>query len=97
VDSPINISLTMHGPNGTVGMNGQFTDTSGILHISVNGHGFATITTSGITTTITRNDGAPLAADEEAALEGLFQVQEGAFVSFDQMLAPVGALFDQPV
>ena len=95
-DSPINVSLTMRGPNGTVTMSGQFTDTSGTLNIGINGNAFATITTSGSITTITRNDGTPLADDELQALEGVFQLQEGAFTSFDQMLAPVGALFEQP-
>jgi hypothetical protein len=92
----ITINLTMRGPNGTVTMSGQFSETSGTLNIAVNGHAFATITTSGTTTTITRNDGTPLAADELQALEGVFELQAGAFTSFDQMLAPVGALFDQP-
>jgi hypothetical protein len=93
-DSPINVSLTMRGPNGTVTMSGQFTDTTGDLDIRVNGHAFASITTDGITTTITRVDGSSLSDDEAAALNGVFEVQSGAFVSFDQMLAPVGALFN---
>jgi hypothetical protein len=95
-DSPITISMTMRGPNGTVAMSGQFTDTSGNLNIRVNGHAFATITTDGATTTITRIDGNPLADDEAQALEGVFLIQAGAFVSFDQMLTPIGALFEQP-
>jgi hypothetical protein len=93
-DSPITVNLTMQGPNGTVSMAGQFTETSGNLNIKVNGHAFATITTDGATTTITRVDGTPLADDEMQALEGVFEVQSAAFVSFDQMLAPVGALFE---
>jgi hypothetical protein len=94
--SPINISLTMRGPNGTVSMSGQFTDTSGYLNIRINGHAFATITTDGTTTVITRNDGTPLADDELQALQGVFDLQANAFVSFDQMLAPVGAFFSEP-
>jgi hypothetical protein len=93
-DSPITVSLTMQGPNGTVSMGGQFTDTSGSLNIKVNGHAFATISTDGTTVTITRVDGTALADDELLALQGVFDVQAGAFVSFDQMLAPVGALFE---
>ena len=93
--SPINVNLVMAGPNGTIVLSGQFTDTSGTLNIRVSGHAFATITTDGTTTTITRNDGTPLTDDEEQALEGIFEMQSSAFVSFDQMLAPVGALFSQ--
>jgi hypothetical protein len=91
--SPITVSLTMRGPNGTVSMSGQFTDTSGTLNIRVDGHAFATITTDGTTTTITRLDGSALSDDEQLALEGIFEMQASAFVSFDQMLAPVGSFF----
>ncbi len=93
--SPIVVNLTMRGPNGTVTMSGQFTETSGNLNIRVNGHAFATITTNGTTTTITRVDGTPLAEDELLALQHVFEVQAGAFTSFDQMLAPVGSIFQQ--
>jgi|SRR5829696_1037539 len=94
--SPINVNLVMAGPNGTVSMSGQFTDTSGTLNIRINGHAFATLTSNGTVTTITRTDGTPLSDDEMQALEGVFELQANAFISFDQMLAPVGALFDQP-
>jgi hypothetical protein len=92
-DSPVTVSLTMQGPNGTIAMSGQFAGTSGTLNIRVSGHAFATITTDGITTTITRVDGTPLADDEYQALQGIFQLQSSAFVSFDEMLTPVGTLF----
>jgi hypothetical protein len=95
-NSPINVNLVMSGPNGTVSMSGQFTDTSGTLNIAINGHAFATITSNGTVTTITRTDGTPLSDDEMQALEGVFELQANAFISFDQMLAPVGALFSQP-
>jgi hypothetical protein len=93
-DSPITINLTMRGPNGTVTMSGQFTDTTGLLHVRINGEAFATISTNGTTTTITRTDGTPLSEDEQRAMEGVFELQAGAFGSFDQMLAPVGAMFE---
>jgi hypothetical protein len=93
-DSPTNVSLTMRGPNGTVAMSGQFTETSGTLSIRVSGHAFATINTSGSTTTITRIDGTPLSDDEMGALQGVFEIQSSAFVSFDEMMAPVGAFFE---
>ena len=93
--SPITISMTMRGPNGTVSMSGQFTETSGTLNIRINGDQFATITTDGATTTITRTDGTALTDEEYSAVNGVFQLQSGAFLAFDQMLAPVGGLFSQ--
>ena len=89
----LNVNLLMRGPNGTVAIIGQFTDTTGNLAVRINGSSFATITTNGTTTTITRTDGTPLADDELIALEGVFAIQAGAFVSFDQMMAPLGAFF----
>jgi hypothetical protein len=91
--STINVSLTMRGPNGTVAMSGQFTETTGTLNVRINGEAFATITTNGTTTTITRNDGTPLSDDEMTAMDGVFAIQASAFTSFDQMLAPVGGFF----
>jgi hypothetical protein len=77
-------------------MTGEFSETSGELHVRINGDAFATVTTNGTTTTITRVDGNPLADDERQALEGVFQIQADAFISFDQMLTPVGAFFTEP-
>ena len=93
-DSPINIHVVMVGPNGRVNMDGQFTNTSGTLNIRVNGNAFATITTDGTTTTITRTDGSALSDEEYTALQSVFEMQNGAFVAFDQMLAPVGGMFE---
>jgi hypothetical protein len=90
------INLLMRGPNGTVAMTGEFTETIGDVNVRINGSAFATVATDGVTTTITRNDGTPLADDEYAALQGVFEIQAGAFTSFDQMLAPVGAFFEEP-
>lgn len=94
--STVNVNLTMRGPNGTVTLSGQFTDTSGTLNVRINGNAFATITTDGTTTTITRNDGMPLSDDELQALNGVYDMSASAFVSFDQMFAPVGAVLEQP-
>ena len=96
VNSPITVSLTMRGPNGTVSLSGQFTDTNGTFNIRVNGDAFATITTTGSSVTITKVDGTPLSEEDDVALRGIFQIQDAAFIAFDEMLAPVGALFDQP-
>jgi hypothetical protein len=89
----ISVNLLIKGPNGTVAMTGQFTSTTGVLHVRISGASFATITTNGTTTTITRDDGQPLSDDELQAMNRVFEIQAGAFISFDQMLAPVGALF----
>jgi hypothetical protein len=92
----IGINLLIKGPNGTVAMVGQFTNTTGVLKVRISGASFATITTNGTTTTITRDDGQPLSDDELQAMNRVFELQAGAFASFDQMLAPVGALFGPP-
>ncbi|HUR07147.1 MAG TPA: hypothetical protein VM347_31695, partial [Nonomuraea sp.] len=94
--SPITINLTMRGPNGTIILSGQLAETSGTINVRVSGVAFATITTNGTTTIITRVNGAPLADDEYLALNAVFEVSAGAFFAFDQMLAPVGAMFDEP-
>jgi hypothetical protein len=89
----LTVNLAITGPNGSVGMTGQFTSTTGLLHVRINGNAFATITTNGATTTITRDDGQPLTDDEMGSMNRVFDLQAGAFTSFDEMLAPVGALF----
>jgi hypothetical protein len=78
-------------------MSGEFGETTGTLNVRVNGNLFATIVTDGSTMTITRSDGTPIAEDEMLALQGVFDVQEAAFVAFDQMLAPVGTFFGEGV
>jgi hypothetical protein len=92
--APITMNMTMRGPNGTVNISGAFTETAGTLYIRINGDAFATITTDGATTTITRTDGTPLADEDYQAVNGVFLLQAGAFLAFDQMMAPVGALFE---
>ena len=91
-----NINLVMSGPNGTVTMSGTFSGTTGTINVRISGHAFATITADGTTMTITRNDGTPLTEDEFQALSKVFDMSGTAFIAFDQMLAPVGAFFDQP-
>jgi hypothetical protein len=88
----ITVNLAITGPNGSVSMTGQFTSTTGLLHVRINGDAFATITTNGSTTTITRDDGQPFTDDEMGSMNRVFELQAGAFASFDQMLAPVGAM-----
>jgi hypothetical protein len=90
------INLVMRGPNGTVTMTGEFTETTGTVNVRVNGSAFARVTTDGVTTIITRTDGTPLLDEEYTALQGVFEIQASAFIAFDQMLAPVGAFFSEP-
>ncbi|HET6836976.1 MAG TPA: hypothetical protein VFH24_02975 [Gemmatimonadales bacterium] len=92
----IMINLLMRGPNGTVAMTGEFEETNGTIQVRINGSAFATITTDGVTTTITRSDGTAPTDEEYVALQGVFEIQAGAFIAFDSMLAPVGAFFDEP-
>ena len=94
--SPVNISLIVRGPNGTVTMSGQFIGADGTLNIRINGDAFATITTTETSVTITRGDGTPLADDEYEALNGVFEIQVSANLAFSQMMAPVGGLFSEP-
>jgi hypothetical protein len=96
-DGTLVMNLLMRGPNGTVAMTGTFTSTTGTITVRINGNAFASITTDGTTTTITRNDGLPLSDDELEALTTVFEMSGSAFTAFDQMFAPVGALFEQPV
>jgi hypothetical protein len=86
----ININLTMSGPNGTVSLSGQFTSTGGTLTVRTGGRTFATITVTGTAEpVITGADGLPITQEDAAALIGIFELTTGAFISFDQMLAPV--------
>jgi hypothetical protein len=86
----ININLTMSGPNGTVSLSGQFTSTGGTLTVRTGGRTFATITVTGTAEpVITGADGLPITEEDAAALRGIFEITTGAFISFDQMLAPV--------
>ena len=91
--STIAVTLDMRGQNGWVRLSGQFTATAGTLNVAINGTPFATITsTAGAVPVITGADGQPLAQDELDALQRVFEFAGGAFVAFDQLLAPVGAL-----
>jgi hypothetical protein len=86
----IDINLAMSGPNGTVSMIGRFTDTGGTLTVRVGGRVFATVTVIGdAEPVITGADGLPLTDEDIAALRGLFDLSDQAFLFFDLMLAPV--------
>lgn len=94
--STIGITLDVRGGNGWIHMTGQFDQTGGTLNVSVSGNQFATITQTGAgAPVITGADGLPLTDEDVAALEGVFEMTNGAFTSFDQLFLPVGA-FIQP-
>lgn len=86
----IGISLSMSGPNGSVSLSGELTETGGTLTARVNGDVFATISTSGTQTVITGADGQPLSEEDAGALENIFNLTGGAFAAFDAMIVPVG-------
>ncbi len=86
----VDIILSMSGPNGTVSMSGRFTSTGGTLTVRTGGRTFATITTTGgADPVITGADGLPITEEDAAALRSIFELTLEAFVSFDQMIAPV--------
>jgi hypothetical protein len=87
----IAINLSMTGPNGTVSMSGQFTVNGATLIVRTGGRDFATITLTGdADPVITGADGLPITEEDIAALQGIFELTSEAFISFAQMLVPVG-------
>jgi hypothetical protein len=90
--SNIGITLDMRGQNGWARLTGTFTATGGTLNVAINGTSFATITsTAGAEPSIVGADGQPLAPEEFEALQRLFEFTGGAFLAFDQLVAPVGS------
>jgi len=88
----IDVTLEMRGQNGWVRLTGQFIVNGSTLNVAINGRPFATITaTQGAEPVITGAEGQPLAPEELDALQRVFEFAGGAFVAFDQLLAPVGA------
>ena len=89
--STIGVTLDMRGQNGWVRLTGQFTVDGGTLNVAINGTPFATITsTAGAEPAITGADGQPLAQEELDTLLRVFEFTGGAFIAFDQLVAPVG-------
>ena len=89
--STIAVTLDMRGQNGYVRLTGSFTASGGTLNIAINGTPFATITsTSGADPVITGANGDPLAPEELEAVQRVFEFGGGAFIAFDELVAPVG-------
>jgi hypothetical protein len=90
-NATIDIDLGMSGPNGSLSMSGQFSQTGGTLTVRVNGDQFATIASTGAgEPAITGADGQPLSDGDVEALQGVFGITGEAFASFDSMVMPVG-------
>jgi hypothetical protein len=90
--SSIGVTLDMRGQNGWARLTGTFTATGGTINVAINGTSFATITsTAGAEPSIVGADGQPLSPEEFEALQRLFEFTGGAFLAFDQLLAPVGS------
>lgn len=94
-NSTIDIDLGMSGPNGTLSMSGQFSNAGGAVTVRVNGNVFATITSGEAgEPAITGADGQPLSEEDVAALSRIFEMTDEAFISFDEMVAPVNSFLE---
>jgi hypothetical protein len=90
--SIIAVTLDMRGQNGWARLTGNFTASGSTLNVAINGTPFATITVAaGSEPVINGADGQPLTQEEFEVLERLFNFSGGAFLAFDQLLAPVGS------
>jgi hypothetical protein len=91
----IGVTIDVRGGNGWVFMTGQFDLDGAVLHVSVNGNAFATITVTGTgAPVITGRGGQQLTDEDTAALEGVFEITDGAFTSFDRLFLPVGMFLE---
>ncbi|MFL5403298.1 MAG: hypothetical protein ACJ8BF_10825 [Gemmatimonadales bacterium] len=91
LESSTGITMDLRGQNGWVRLTGQYNSTGGTLDVLVNGTRFATISEAvGTGVVITGADGLPLAPEELEALQRIFDFSGGAFLAFDQLVAPVG-------
>jgi hypothetical protein len=87
----IGIDLGMSGPNGTVSMSGEFTESGGTITVRVNGDVFANVVSDGGgEPVITGADGQPLSQEDEVAFQQIFGLTGEAFITFDVMLLPIG-------
>src|SRR3954471_16587650 len=90
--SAIAMTLDMRGANGWARLTGNFTASGATLNVAINGVAFATITAvPGSDPVINGADGQPLTPEEFEALQRLFDFSGGAFLAFDQLMAPVGS------
>ncbi len=86
----IDIDLSVNGANGSVGIDGQVTEESGLLNAQVNGEDFARITMSGgEITAITNPEGGELTAQETGALIAIWTVVLRGVDIFEDLLDPI--------
>jgi hypothetical protein len=92
----VGIDLGMSGPNGTVSMSGEFTESGGTITVRVNGDVFANVVSDGGgEPVITGADGQPLSQEDEVAFQQIFGLTGEAFITFDVMLLPIGFFMAQ--
>ena len=90
ISEGVTLDLTVSGPNGNVRVVGTSNADGGTFTVKVNGDTFATITFAASTLTIVGATGEPLTADEQEALEAVFDSYEGSLNAFSDLLMPVG-------
>jgi hypothetical protein len=82
-NTTITLDLTAQGQHGTVRITGGETNGTGTFQVKVNGALFATIdVTAGSQPVVTGKDGQSLTADEQAALEDVFDMFGGGLAFF---------------
>ena len=93
-ESSLNLDLDyeLAGPNGEVGITGGGVDGDAEFTVRVNGDEFATITTTETTITILGADGQALTAQEQEALQRVFELFEAGYGTFADLLSPVGGM-----
>lgn len=82
-NTTITLDLTAQGQHGTVRITGSESNDTGTFQVKVNGDLFATIdVTAGGEPVVTGKDGEALTADEQAALEDVFDLFGGGLAFF---------------
>ncbi len=90
-----NIDISLAGPHGDVGIDGQLVEGAGELTATVNGDDFAVVTlgTDSEVSSITKPDGSALTAPEYAALAAIWALALKGLDVFEDLLDPVDNLF----
>ena len=90
-----NIDISLAGPHGDVGIDGQLVEGAGELTATVNGDDFAVVTlgTDSEVSSITKPDGSALTAPEYGALAAIWALALKGLDVFEDLLDPVDNLF----
>lgn len=88
------VDVTVSGPHGDVGIEGNLADGGGVLTATVNGSGFAVVTldNNSEVTSITKPDGSALSAPEYGALAAIWIAVLKGLDAFEDLLDPVDNL-----